>query len=221
MIVTTDHEPGSTRWSLIGRLKNWDDRTGWQQFFDAYWRLIYRTATRRGLTESEAQEVVQETVLSVAKGMKDFQADPSFGSFKGWLLLITRRRIADQFRKRKPEERQPPREKARTGTGTGTTDRIPDPAPRQWEKLWDEEWQNNVADAALEAIKHQVTPKQFKIFYLHVLRNQGARSVCEALNVSIGQVYVAKHRVSALLKNEVKRQQKLMERPSSDSEEAK
>src|SRR5690242_3097851 len=88
---------GSTRWSLIGRLKNWDDRTGWQQFFDSYWRLIYRTATRSGLTEVEAQEVVQETVLSVARKMKDFQANPGAGSFKGWLLQITRRRIADQF----------------------------------------------------------------------------------------------------------------------------
>jgi RNA polymerase sigma-70 factor (ECF subfamily) len=213
-MVSMEDEAGSTRWSLIGRLKNWDDRTGWQQFFDGYWKLIYRTATRAGLTESEAQEVVQETILSVAKGMKDFQADPSFGSFKGWLLLITRRRITDQLRKRKPEEWSPPREKEEAGTGTGTTDRIPDPGPQQWEKVWEEEWQKNVADAALESIKQQVNPKQYKIFYLHVMKQQSARAVRQALGVNIGQVYLAKHRISSLLKKEVKRQQKLLEQAS-------
>ena len=25
-----------TRWSLIGRLKNWDDQVSWREFFDTY-----------------------------------------------------------------------------------------------------------------------------------------------------------------------------------------
>jgi RNA polymerase sigma-70 factor (ECF subfamily) len=206
------NELGSTRWSLIGRLKNWDDRVGWQHFFENYWRLIFRTATRAGLTASEAQEVVQETVLSVARRIKDFQPDPAFGSFKGWLLVITRRRIADQFRKRSPEEwrQQREKEKNRTGTGTASIDRIADPAHDPWEKVWDEEWKQNLADAALETIKQKVSPKQYKMFYLHVLKGQSAASVCKALKVNIGQVYLAKHRVSVLLKKEVKRLAKQM-----------
>jgi RNA polymerase sigma-70 factor (ECF subfamily) len=208
-----DEELGSTRWSLIGRLKNWDDRTGWQQFFDCYWKLIYRTAIRSGLTESEAQEVVQETVLSVAKGVKEFEANPTLGSFKGWLLLIARRRVADQFRKRKPEDWQVRHAPDGSETGTGTTDRIPDPAQTQWENLWEEEWRNNLAEVALEAVKQQVSPKQYKIFYLHVLKRQPARTVGQALNVNLGQIYLAKHRISVLLKAEIKRQAKRMEQP--------
>ena len=29
-----------TRWTLIERLKNWDDQESWRQFFDTYWKLI-------------------------------------------------------------------------------------------------------------------------------------------------------------------------------------
>ena len=88
-----------TRHSLLTRLKDWDDQTSWREFFDTYWRLIYAVALKAGLSDAEAQDVVQETVLTVAKKVGAFEAQPD-GSFKGWLLQITRRRMADQFEKR-------------------------------------------------------------------------------------------------------------------------
>src|SRR6266487_5226320 len=89
-----------TRQSLLSRLKDWDDHESWRDFFDTYWRLIYGLAVKSGLTNTEAEEVVQETLLAVAKEMPDFKHDPARGSFKGWLLEITRRRIANQVRRR-------------------------------------------------------------------------------------------------------------------------
>src|SRR6188472_4115314 len=91
-----------TRATLIQRLKNWQDQSSWQDFFDTYWKLIYSVALKGCLTEAEAQDVVQETMLSVAKQMPSFKYDPSVGSFKSWLLTLTRWRIIDQFRKRGP-----------------------------------------------------------------------------------------------------------------------
>ena len=109
-----------TRHSLITRLKNWEDQEGWKEFFDTYWKLIYQVALKAGLTESEACDVVQETVVAVAKGLKNFKTGSEHGSFKGWLLQITRWRIADQFRKRAPEQERAihrtPEDTARTGT---------------------------------------------------------------------------------------------------------
>src|SRR5258707_15062717 len=96
----------ATRRSLVDRLANWDDRKHWQEFFDAYWKLIYSAARKSGLTDAEAQEVVQETVITVAKKIGKLRYDPAAGSFKGWLLHITRWRIADQFRKRQPGQSQ-------------------------------------------------------------------------------------------------------------------
>src|SRR5215831_16799864 len=56
-----------TRATLIEKLKNWQDQASWQEFFDIYWRLIYCVARKAGLSEVEAQDVVQETLVSVAK----------------------------------------------------------------------------------------------------------------------------------------------------------
>src|SRR2546427_181978 len=89
-----------TRQSLLSRLKEWDDHESWRDFFDTYGRLIFGLAVKSGLTHTEAEDVVQETLLVVAKEMPDFKYDPARGSFKGWLLEITRRRIANQVRRR-------------------------------------------------------------------------------------------------------------------------
>src|SRR5882672_4347896 len=90
-----------TRATLLQRLKNWQDESSWQDFFDTYWKLIYHIALQAGLNEAEAQDVVQETMISVAKHMPTFKYDPALGSFKGWLLNMTRWRIIDQARKRR------------------------------------------------------------------------------------------------------------------------
>ena len=88
--------------SLINRLRNWQDQSSWNEFFNTYWRLIYGVARKAGLSDDEAQEVVQETLISVAKHMPTFRYDPAIGSFKTWLLNMTRWRIIAQFRKRQP-----------------------------------------------------------------------------------------------------------------------
>src|SRR6266496_4089601 len=93
-------DPIPTRHSLLNRLKDLGDQTSWQDFFDTYWQLIYNVAVKAGLTDIEAQEVVQETVIAVARKIPEFKADPGRGSFSAWLMRLTRSRIADQFRRR-------------------------------------------------------------------------------------------------------------------------
>jgi len=90
---------------LLGRLKDWEDNESWRDFFDTYWRLIYNFAARRGLSHEEAQEVVQETVVSVAKSIGKFSYDPKVCAFKTWLLGVTCSKIANQFTRR---AHQPP-----------------------------------------------------------------------------------------------------------------
>jgi RNA polymerase sigma-70 factor (ECF subfamily) len=64
-----------TRKSLLTRLKNWDDQEGWREFFETYWRLIYSVASKSGFSDAQAQDIVQETVISVAKKMRSFKYD--------------------------------------------------------------------------------------------------------------------------------------------------
>lgn len=91
-----------TRRSLIERLRDLDDQPSWREFFNTYWKVIYGAAIRAGLSDPEAEDVVQETVIGVARKMPDFAYDPNQCTFKGWLMHVTRCRIVDRFRRRRP-----------------------------------------------------------------------------------------------------------------------
>jgi RNA polymerase sigma-70 factor (ECF subfamily) len=191
-----------TRSTLLSRLRNWDDRQSWQDFFDLYWRLIYDVAIKAGLNDSDAQDVVQETVISVARSMPGFKYDPAICSFKSWLMQVARSRLINQMRKRD-------RDRARRGLDgpeyprTALWERIPDPAGPELEGLWNAEWDKTILSAALQRIKDRVPARQYQIFDLYVLKRWTIREVTSSLNVSAGQVYLAKHRLARLLKQEI------------------
>lgn len=196
-----------TRWTLLTRLKDWDDQDSWREFFDAYWQLIYNTGIKAGLTHTEAEEVVQEVVISVAKKMPEFKTDPAAGSFKAWLLKITQWRITDQFRKR-ARHQAVPRPPAHDDSRTGTIERIPDPVAGRFEEEWDVEWEKNLFQAALNRAKGQVKPELFQMFDLLVTKQWPALKVSRRLRVNLAQVYYAKYKVSALVKREIQKLQK-------------
>ena len=191
-----------TRKSLLGRLKNWQDNESWADFFNTYWKLIYNFAVQRSLTHQEAEEVVQETVLAVAKSIPNFQYDPAKCAFKTWLLTVTRSKIANQFEKR---ARRPVAVHAGDDSQqTSLLNRLPDEqAQQQWERAWDDEWEKNLMDAAIQRVKRRVSIEQFQMFDFFVLKGWPARDVAKTLGVTIAHVYVAKHRLSKLVKKEI------------------
>lgn len=209
--VTTRNLDDSTptRLTLLARLKDRQDQQSWQAFFDTYWRLLYGVARQAGLTDAEAQDVVQETLLAVAQRVDGFRPDPALGSFKHWLLQITRRRIADQFRKRSPTG-PPSSAAADDSTRTATIERVADPASLVQDDLWEQRWQRNLTDLAMERVKHRVRPKHWLIFQQLVLEERRPRDVAVQCGASLTAVYVAKHRVAAQIKKEARRLQKQM-----------
>ncbi len=132
-------DPGPTRATLLVRLKNWEDQESWKRFFDTYWKLIYTAAVKSGLNGSEAEEVVQETLVTVARTISSFKYDPSACSFKTWLLHLTRKRIVDQFRRRLPmgvacaNRFDGPED-------TPMVERVPDPSRVDLGSVWEAEW---------------------------------------------------------------------------------
>jgi len=194
-----------TRASLLGRLKNWQDQLSWQEFFDIYWKLIYGVARKGGLTDAEAQDVVQETLASVAKHMPTFQYDPAIGSFKSWLLIKTRWCIIDQFRKRGPLGGYRPISGTDSATGTDPIARLPDPSGQALEALWDAEWEKNLLDAAIAKVKRRLDPEKYQIFDSYANKNFPPDKVAKAFGVSVNQVYLVKHRVIEIIRDEVRR----------------
>ena len=190
-----------TRPSLLCRLKDWENGEDWKIFFDTYWRLIFSVALKAGLTENEAEEVVQETIISVCKQMPDFEYNKA-GSFKAWLLQIVRRRVSDQFRKRAPIQERPTED-----TRTDFLERIPSSEARL-EDVWEEEWRRNLIETAITKVKNRIKPRFFQIFDLVVLKEWPVSEVARGLNVSSAQVYLTRHRVTRLIRDEVRRMEK-------------
>lgn len=192
-----------TRPTLLNRLKNPADQASWKEFFDTYWGLIYGTAIKAGLTDAEAQDVVQETVFSVFKKMPDFEYNAKNGSFKIWLWRLTSWRIADQLRRRLPIASSRPADHE-SGRRTPTIERAPDPRSGNLETIWSEEWEKNIVSRALERVRRRVSPKQYQMFDLYYLQKWPVRRIAAGLKVSAGWVYVTKHRLTSLLKREIK-----------------
>lgn len=189
----------ATRQSLISRLKDWQDQESWRQFFETYWRLIYKIARKAGLTEVEAQEVVQETVISMAKKIGDFQHNQRPGAFKAWLIQVTGWRIGDQLKKRGV---------AAPNFGEHNTDvveNIPDPRSVTGNEQWEQDWRQNMMEAAMERLKTKVPAKQFQAFDLYVTRKWEPAAVARTVGLSLGQVYLVKFRMMKLLRAEIKR----------------
>jgi DNA-directed RNA polymerase specialized sigma subunit len=80
---------------------------------------------------------------------------------------------------------------------------LPDPAGPGVEKVGEEELHKFMWDAAIARVKEQVALKQFQMFDLYVVKERPAKEVAQALGVAVAQVYLAKHRVSALVKHEL------------------
>ncbi len=192
-----------TRDSLLSRLKDWGDDESWRDFFNTYWKLIYGVALKSGLTEQEAEEVVQETVITVARRIPEFNYDPAVCSFKTWLLNLTRWRIVDQLRKRKPNSAAPSIRRE-TGSRTATVDCVADPAALNLDDVWEKEWEHQILDAALQQVKTRVNPEHYQIFHLCVFKEWPVKKVARELQVSAAQVYLVRHRVGAVLKKEIK-----------------
>lgn len=194
-----------TRKSLIERLNNWEDQKTWNEFYQTYWRLVYSVATKAGLTREEAFDVVQETIIAIARQVQKGQYDPRAGSFKAWLLQMTRWRVLDVFRARK---RQPSLADQGNADSEDTTnlalERLTQEKDNMLEKIWDKEWRDNITYAALERVKAKVSPRQFQIFDCYVMKGWGVKKTSEALGINAAQVYLAKHRVGNLVKKEVR-----------------
>jgi RNA polymerase sigma-70 factor (ECF subfamily) len=198
---------------LLARLKDWGDQTSWQDFFDTYSKLIYNVAVKAGLTDTEAQEVVQETVIAVARKIGEFKADPARGSFSAWLMRLTRWRIADQFRKRNNVGQasclsgagETPALRSDDTGSTATLDRIPDPAGVELQSLWQAEWEKHLLTTALEQVKRQVSPRQYQMFDLHVLQKLSVQDAARTVQATVASVYMAKYRVGRLLRKALKK----------------
>src|SRR5215204_6382266 len=196
-----------TRQSLLSRLRDCQDQDGWREFFDTYWRLIYNVARRSGLADAQAQDVVQNTFIYLVRRMPKFRYDRDRGSFKSWLCRVTRSRISI-FRRRAESKEPALPELPLEDDDANIWESIPDPAGDALDEIWQREWEDNLVKAALRRIRTKVSAEQLMIFEMAALGEVPLKQVARKLDVSLMQVYLARHRVGKLFKAEAMRLRK-------------
>lgn len=202
------HSALHTRPTLLFRLRNWEDDTSWNEFYHLYHNFVFGLARRSGLSHADAEEVTQDVFTRVAETIHNFESNPARGSFRGWLANLTRWRIKDKFRARRPDQQTPsPGPAAPPSEGTRTIEGIEDPGDSgsPWGDAAAEEceWQRQVLDAALARLARRVPARQFQVFELYKRQNWPVLRVARELRVNPATVYVISHRLTKLVRAEV------------------
>jgi RNA polymerase sigma-70 factor (ECF subfamily) len=194
-----------TRQSLLARLRDFQDQTSWRDFFDCYWRLIYKVARSSGLADAEAQDVVQNTFIYLSRRMPNFRYDPARGAFKSWLRVVARSRISVFRRQQKAEDKFRNETQHEDDEAACEIDEIPDPAGDALDEVWQREWEENLVERALARVRAKVTMQQLLVFRLSTLNNLPLNQVAKKLRLTLPQVYLVRHRVGRLFKAEIQR----------------
>ena len=135
--------------------------------------------------------------------MPAFKYDPAVGTFKGWLLTLTRWRIVDQLRKRGPVV---PHHPTTADTArTATIERVADENSRDINALWEADWEKTMLEAAMDRVKRRLDPQKLQIFDFYVKREWPPEKVAQTFKVTVNQVYLIKNRVTELLRDEFRR----------------
>jgi RNA polymerase sigma factor (sigma-70 family) len=203
-IMDAPHSSLHTRPSLLFRLRDWEDKASWEEFYRLYRKFVYGLAKRGGLTHVEAEEVTQEVFVRVAETIKDFESDSARGTFRGWLAQLTRWRIADKFRARPRDAAGGlSRRSLEMTDATRTIERIADDRTTPLDAASETEWQKHVLEAALGRIARRVPAKHFQVFDLYSRQGWPVLRVSRELGVNPAAVYLISHRLTKQLKAEV------------------
>ena len=182
-------------------------RTVGSGFYVVYGKIVRDFAMQAGLSMTEADDVVQETAIAMVRHIPQFRYDPKVFRFKTWLLNQASWRIKHRFKNRQKEGAWLLTSSEPRGDDTdrtATLNRAPDTGT-DLDAVFETQWRKNLFTAALEQVKEKFSLKQFQIFDLLVLQEWPASKVARSFGVTLANVYVTRHRISAAIKREIKR----------------
>lgn len=180
--------------SLLERLGSRSDADAWQRLADIYTPLLRGWLRRYDVQDADADDLIQETLLYVAREVPSFRHNGHTGAFRSWLrtVLVFRLRKFWQTRQRGP---------APAG-GTDVLDRInelEDPASGL-SRLWDRQHDEQLARALLQLIRPRFEEQTWQAFCRTVLEGEKPAVVAERLSMSPNAVCAARCRVLSHLR---------------------
>ena len=185
-----------TRSSLLLRLRDPADEEAWGHFVRVYGPLVYHFARRRGLQDSDSADVTQEVLQAVMTGADRLEQVHRRGSLRSWLFTVAHHKVYDLQKRRQ-----------RPGQGSGESAvqaALREQPAREEEDAWEREYRQQLFGWAAEEVRAHCSPAHWQAFWQTAVEGRSPASVAEALGLTVAAVYLAKSRVMARLKDQVR-----------------
>jgi RNA polymerase sigma-70 factor (ECF subfamily) len=187
-----------TRPSLLLRLRDAGNNEAWEAFVQVYTPLIYGYCLRRDLQDADAADVAQDVMATVVSAIRTFEYDPARGSFRGWLLTVTRSRMLNHLARR---GRNPAASVHRPGAGADPTAELEGQPTADESERWELGYRRRLFDWASDKVRQEVEPRTWRAFWLTAIEQQDGERTAAETGLSVGAVYVARSRVTARLRD--------------------
>ena len=169
--------------TVLQNLRDFDNREAWSSFADRFRQPVVSFARSMGLSQADAEDAAQETLLAFAEAYRRGQYDPAKGRLSKFLFGIAYRQA---LRARRVGAQVAP---------VGTTVWTQVPEEQEASGVWDVEWEQGLLDDCLRQVRVEFEPQTFRAFELTVRDGRDASEAAAELGVPVKSVYNAKHRI--------------------------
>ncbi len=185
-----------TSLSLLNRLRHCPESESWDRLVGLYSPLIRAWLRRYDVQDSDANDLVQEVLLTVSKDLSKFEHAGQPGAFRGWLkaILINRLRKFWRARDRHPQARGDSDIDARLA-------QLDDPAS-EMSRIWNREHDQYVLRQLLALAEPHFEANTWKAFCRVALDGDKPDAVAQEMGISLNAVCLAKSRVLRRLRQE-------------------
>ena len=165
----------------------------WDRFVRRYHPKIYGWCRSWGLQEADADDVAQDVLAKLTQKMASFRYDQS-RCFRAWLKTITQRVLSDLMASRR---------RAVGGRAIPLLDTVE--ARADLERRIEEIFNRELLDLAISRVRERVAPATWDAFRLTAFEECTGAQASRLLDMPVASVFVAKHRVQKMLKDEIQK----------------
>lgn len=160
----------------------------WQRFTNRFRPPMLRFARRCGLSDAQAEDAVQDTLVTFIEAYRLGQYDRTRGRLGAWLFALMYQSIRSQRRDDARAPRQAP------GVIDRTTFFSALPDEDQAHRAWEQDWEQHTIESCIAQLKGEISPSHFRAFELTTVRSVPAAEVAAQLGLTRDAVYQARYR---------------------------
>lgn len=177
-----------TTTTILENLRDYENSGAWDRFAARFRRPIVSFAKGMGLSQFDADDVAQETLIAFAEAFRNGQYHPEKGRLSRWLFGIAYRQALNA-------RRGDARRAAHLAQQPDSANILDAIANESASGIWDAEWEQALLHECLDQIRREVDPTTFRAFELAVREDKPPGEAADLLGVPIKTIYNAKHRI--------------------------